>query len=102
MNAILGLKSKPVIEVEILKPVRIKDFETGLFAGKLLPGKAEACTALKGSRKIWILIRSDSRLRGLPRKDWLLHWHENRIEIRRRRGENWREYFNDKLKRDQL
>ena len=84
-----------VIEIKILEPVKIRDFETGLFVSALQRGKVEGFVVLKESGDPWILIRSDGGLRGLPREGWLLHWKEVRIEVRTGRGENWKEYFND-------
>jgi len=102
MNVALPFKFDSVIEVEILKTIRIRDFETELFVGSLAPSKIESFAVLKEPRKIWILVSKDNRLRGLQRRDWLRHWHEDRVQIRKRQGKKWREYFNANLKRDLL
>ncbi len=84
---------EPVIEIEIKKSVRTKDFETGIPSIFLSPGKVEAFEALK-DRESWILIRGDGKLRGLSRKNWLLHWRWDRIEVKTG-GKDQKEYFND-------
>jgi hypothetical protein len=39
---------------------------------------------------------------GLPRRAWLEHWHEDRVELLRIRSGKARDYFNVSLRRDVL
>lgn len=74
-----------VLEIEVLQRVRIHDPDRTPSAESIEFLEAGTCMygqlVIRGNGEEWILIPGCNS-RGLPRRIWLEHWHDMRIEMK--------------------